>query len=183
MKREELQAWIDIIKDIESSREKEKKLFKIDERIDRYHYFLDFNEFLIYLPQELNQLRIMGERFLLSITLRATDVHQLYPIYCSLQESMKTFEYTQSRVTPQFSKLVAKVRHQAQERMIHGRQLSWKSENPVQKYAKELRKIVTEFEDGVNNVIEEIAKIDQLLEELKSVEMDQDELAERIEKI
>jgi uncharacterized protein YlxW (UPF0749 family) len=67
--------------------------------------------------------------------------------------------------------------------MIHGRQLSWKSDTQVQKYAKELRKIVTEFEDAVNNVIDEISKIDALLEELRIVEMDQEELAERIEKI
>ena len=61
--------------------------------------------------------------------------------------------------------------------------MQWKSEANVGKYAKELRQSVTEFEEAVNNVIEKICQIDLHLEELQTCELEQDTLAERIEKI
>jgi len=101
----------------------------------------------------------------------------------SLQESLRTFEYTESRVTPKFAKLVAETRLQAQQQMQIGLTIQWKSDNNVEKYAKELRKCVTEFEEAVNDVIEKIKDIDEFLEELQTSELDQDALAEKIEKI
>jgi len=65
---------------------------------------------LLNLPQELNQLKIMDKKMPLSIHLRAQDVQNLYPIAMSLQESLRTFEYTESRVAPKFAKLVAESR-------------------------------------------------------------------------
>jgi len=102
----------------------------------------------------------------LSIHLRSQDVQNLYPIAMSLQESLRTFEYTESRVAPKFAKLVAESRLQAQRGMMRGLQIQWKSDTNVEKYANELRKWVTEFEEAVNDVIEKIALIDEYLEEL-----------------
>jgi hypothetical protein len=82
---------------------------------------LDFNEFLLNLPNELNQLQIIGTKaFLLSVHLKKKDVDNLYPAAISLKESLKTFEYTESRVKPHFAKLVAEVRHSAQTAMMNG---------------------------------------------------------------
>jgi len=69
---------------------------------------------LLHLPQELNQLKIMDKKMPLSIHLKSQDVQNLYPIAMSLQESLRTFEYTESRVRPEFAKLVAEVRQEAQ---------------------------------------------------------------------
>jgi hypothetical protein len=69
---------------------------------------------LLHLPQELNQLKIMAQKMPLSIHLRAQDVQNLFPIAVSLQESLRTFEYTESRVAAQFAKLVAESRLTAQ---------------------------------------------------------------------
>ena len=119
----------------------------------------------------------------LSIHLRSQDVQNLSPIAMSLQESLRTFEYTESRVVPKFAKLVAESRLQAQQQMMKGLQIQWKSDTNVEKYAKELRKCVTEFEEAVNDVIEKIARIDEYLEELLSSELDREILDEKIEKI
>lgn len=144
---------------------------------------------LLNLPQELNQLTIMAitnvtvKKMPLSIQLKSQDVQNLFPIAMSLQESLRTFEYTESRVIPKFAKLVAESRLQAQQQMLRGLQIQWKSDTNVEKYAKELRKCVTEFEEAVNDVIEKIALIDEYLEELQTSELDQEILAEKIEKI
>jgi hypothetical protein len=108
----------------------------------------------------------MDKKMPLSIHLRSQDVQNLYPIAMSLQESLRTFEYTESLVAPKFAKLVAESRLQAQRGMMRGLQIQWKSDTNVEKYANELRKWVTEFEEAVNDVIEKIALIDEYLEEL-----------------
>ena len=84
----------------------------------------------------------------------------------SLQESLRTFEYTENRVASKFEKLVAECRKQAQEKMMRGLQIQWKSDTNVEKYANELRKFVTEFEAAVNDVIARITEIDNHLEQL-----------------
>jgi len=84
---------------------------------------------LLNLPQELNQLTIMAitnitvKKMPLSIQLKSQDVQNLFPIAMSLQESLRTFEYTESRVIPKFAKLVAESRLQAQQQMLRGLQI------------------------------------------------------------
>ena len=119
----------------------------------------------------------------LGIQLRAQDVQHLYPIAMSLQESLRTFEYTENRVAPKFEKLVAECRKQAQEKMMRGLQIQWKSDTNVEKYANELRKFVTEFEEAVNDVIARITEIDNHLEQLQTCELDQEILSAQLEKI
>lgn len=84
---------------------------------------------------------------------------------------------------PQFSKLIADNRLQAQNQMMRGLQIQWKSDTHVEKYAKELRKVVTDFDEAVNDVMEKITLIDQYLEELKTSELDQEVLRKIIENI
>jgi hypothetical protein len=67
--------------------------------------------------------------------------------------------------------------------MMRGLQIQWKSDTNVEKYANELRKWVTEFEEAVNDIIEKITQIDEYLEELQSCELDQQILAGQLEKI
>jgi dynein heavy chain 1 len=179
-----LATWQAEIQKLNASNEKAKHIFNIEQRIDRYHFDLDFNMQLLHLPQELNQLKIMdGTRLPLSIHLKAQDVQNLYPIAMSLRESLRTFEYTESRVTPKFAKLVAESRLQAQQLMARGLQIQWKSDTTVERYAKELRMRVTEFEEAVADVTEQISRVEEYLEELQSCELEQELLAERIEKI
>lgn len=179
-----LNTWQSEIQKINAANEKAKNIFSIEQRMDRYRFFLDFNTQLLHLPQELNQHKIMEDKRLpLSIHLKSQDVQNLYPIAMSLQESLRTFEYTESRVAQHFAKLVAESRQQAQALMTRGLQIQWKSDTTVERYAGELRSRVTEFEEAVNGVTEKIAQIDECLEELQTCQLDQELLAERIDKI
>ena len=67
--------------------------------------------------------------------------------------------------------------------MMRGLQIQWKSDTSVQKYSKELRKAVTEFDEAVSDVLEKIALINEYLEELQVTELEQEKLAEPIEKV
>ena len=69
---------------------------------------------------------------------------------------MRTFEYNERRVDKNFAKLVAESRLTTQQMMIKGLAYQWKTDSTVDKYSKDLRKCVTEFEDAVNDVIEKI---------------------------
>ena len=179
-----LNTWQAEIQKINAANEKAKNIFSIEQRMDRYRFFLDFHAQLLHLPQELNQHKIMEDKRLpLSIHLKSQDVQNLYPIAMSLQESLRTFEYTESRVAPHFAKLVAESRQQAQALMTRGLQIQWKSDTTVERYAGDLRSRVTEFEEAVNGVTEKIAQIDECLDELQTCELDQELLAERIDKI
>jgi hypothetical protein len=67
--------------------------------------------------------------------------------------------------------------------MARGLSIQWKSDTTVERYAKELRLRVTEFEEAVADVTEQITRVEEYLEELQSCELEQELLAERIEKI
>lgn len=67
--------------------------------------------------------------------------------------------------------------------MMKGLSIQWKSDTHVEKYAKELRKAVSDFDEAVNDVMEKIAKIEEHLEELQNCELDQEVLANTIELI
>jgi hypothetical protein len=52
----------------------------------------------------------MGEKMPLSIHLRSLEFQNLYSIAMSLQESLRTFEFTENRIQLKFAKLVANSR-------------------------------------------------------------------------
>jgi len=62
----------------------------------------------------------MGEKMPLSIHLRSLEFQNLYSIAMSLQESLRTFEFTENRIQLKFAKLVANSRKQAQYHMLRG---------------------------------------------------------------
>jgi hypothetical protein len=57
-----LTTWMAEIREIDASTEKAKNIFNIEQRIDRFHFYLDFNMQLLNLPQELNQLKMIVDK-------------------------------------------------------------------------------------------------------------------------
>jgi hypothetical protein len=76
---------------------------------------MDVNMKLLQLPHELNQLKIIGIKNI-SITLgfKATNFVHMLPLANCLQESLRTFEYTENRIANNFAPLVAEIRLQTQ---------------------------------------------------------------------
>ena len=175
---------MDEIKQTDQSLQKQKNIFKIEKRIDRYHFVMDVNMKLLQLPMELNQLKIIGiKNISITLGLKAHDFVHMLPLANCFQESLRTFEYTENRIMPNFAPLVAEIRLSTQQKMLKGLEIQWKNELAVDKYAKELREAVSEFEDVVNEVIEKTSLVDQFIEEFQTSELDQEVLAGKIDKI
>jgi dynein heavy chain 1 len=71
---------------------------------------LNFSEQLFHIFKETNNLKRLGFRQIFSITLRAQDMQYMYPIALSLQDSLRTFNYINTKVTDKFELLIAKVK-------------------------------------------------------------------------
>lgn len=67
--------------------------------------------------------------------------------------------------------------------MIRGLSIQWRADSAVNKYAKELRKAVFEFEESVQFVIEKLDLINEYLDDLKTAALEKEVLSEKIEKI
>ena len=132
----------------------------------KYELVLNFNQKLFSLFKEQANLKRLLFKPTLSITLKSQEVQNLYPIATSIQESLRTFQYTNSKITDKFVKLVAQVKNDVQQSLLEGLQLTWKQEARVDQFSKKLASKVMAFEDAVQEVIEKTTQIDDLLNEL-----------------
>ena len=76
--------WIQEIQNINVQTEKEKLIFEIEQRVDKYELVLNFNHKLFSLFKEQINLRRLGYKTTLSITLKSQEVQNLYPIATSI---------------------------------------------------------------------------------------------------
>lgn len=113
-------SWVSEILAINVTEEKEKSVFEVEMRMNRYELALNFNQKLFSLFKEQANLKRLGFRPTLSVSLKSSDVQGLYPIATSIQESLRTFQYTNSKVTGRFAKLVAQVRSDVQNQLLEG---------------------------------------------------------------
>ena len=76
--------WIQEIQNINVQTEKEKLIFEIEQRVDKYELVLNFNHKLFSPFKEQINLRRLGYKTTLSITLKSQEVQNLYPIATSI---------------------------------------------------------------------------------------------------
>ena len=86
----------------------------------KYELVLNFNQKLFSLFKEQANLKRLLFKPTLSITLKSQEVQNLYPIATSIQESLRTFQYTNSKITDKFVKLVAQVKNDVQQSLLEG---------------------------------------------------------------
>ena len=84
-------SWLTEISGINVQQEKEKPIFEIEQRVDKYEMVLNYNQKLFHLFKEQVNLKRLGFKPTLSVTLRAQEVQNMYPMAMSLQESLRTF--------------------------------------------------------------------------------------------
>ena len=149
----------------------------------KYELVLNFNQKLFSLFKEQANLKRLLFKPTLSITLKSQEVQNLYPIATSIQESLRTFQYTNSKITDKFVKLVAQVKNDVQQSLLEGLQLTWKQEARVDQFSKKLASKVMAFEDAVQEVIEKTTQIDDLLNELGQCELVKESLQLKLQSI
>jgi hypothetical protein len=71
----------------------------------------------------------------------------------SLQQSLRTFQVTIGKVTPEFDMLIAEKKAAAQEQLMLGLKTAWKVEQQTRRFAQRVLVKVIAFEEEVNNVM------------------------------
>jgi hypothetical protein len=74
---------------------------------------LNFNTNFFNILKEKPNIDRIGIKLSISVTFKLTDFKLLYPLVCSVQETLRTFNYTNSRVTDRFAKLIAEKKNDA----------------------------------------------------------------------
>lgn len=98
---------------------------------------------------------------------KADEFQKYTPIASSLQQSLRTFLVTHSKVPAEFSMLFAAKKNSAQKQLLEGLKTPWRLEQPLKRYAHKVLLKVIAFEEEVNSVMQKTDLIKQLLEEMK----------------
>ena len=77
---------------------------------------------------------------------------KLYPIAMSLQQSLRTFQVTNSKISEEFEMLINEKKNDAQQQLLHGLEQNWKNETLAKNFAARLLLKVIAFEEAVNDV-------------------------------
>lgn len=91
MQQSYFDEWLKELTDLNVPQEREKTLFIIEQRVDKFNLAINFNEKLFHLFKEQINLKRLGLKPALSVVLKADEVKDLYPVAMSLQESLRTF--------------------------------------------------------------------------------------------
>lgn len=74
---------------------------------------VNFNMNFFNILKEKPNLDRYGIKLSITVGFKISDLKLLYPMVCSIQESLRTFNYTNSRVTDRFVKLIADKKNDA----------------------------------------------------------------------
>ena len=117
--------------EVNTNVEKEKTVFDIVNRLNKYELVVNFNMDFFNILKEKPNLDRYGCKSSMTVDFKISDLKHLYPIVCSIQESLRTFNYTNSRVSDRILKLIADKKNAAQRAMLEGLSIEWKSEVKV----------------------------------------------------
>lgn len=146
--------WSQKINLINVGAEKEKTVLGIVQRLDKYELVVNFNMQLFNILKEKLNLERYGYRTSIAAIYKLSDLKLLYPIARSIEESLRTFHYTSSKVTKKFVKLVVQKKNEAQNALLEGLKIDWKTDHWITKFAEKVEIVVKNFEDAVFDAIE-----------------------------
>jgi hypothetical protein len=104
--------------------------------------------------KEKPNLERHGFRLGVASSYKLIELINLYPTARSIQESLRTFHYTNSKVTDKFVKLIALKKNEAQKNLLEGLQIDWKNQYRIGKFSEKIEVAVKSFEDAVYDAIE-----------------------------
>lgn len=97
-----------------------------------------------------------------------------------MQQSLRTFLVTLSKVTSEFDMLFAAKKNSAQKQLLEGLKTPWRLEQPLKRYANKVLFKVIAFEEEVNSVMQKTELIKQLLAEMKECPLVKEEFEKRL---
>ena len=167
----------------------QKPILVIQQRGNKLHLGLNLKEDLLRLHKEKYSLFRVIQHFKLQMNItplagyKSDEFHKYQPVAISLQQLLRTFQVTISKVDDEFDMLIAKKKHAAQVQLLNGLQKTWRIEQHVKRYAHKVLVRVIEFETEVNNVMQKTSFINSLLEEMKECELEKSQFQDRLSQI
>ena len=166
-----------------------KNVLHIQQRGNKLQLCLNLEEDILRLFKEKNSLMTVISHFDLQMQIshlvkyKADEFQKYTPIASSLQQSLRTFLVTHSKVPQEFSMLFAAKKNSAQKQLLEGLKTPWRLEQPLKRYAHKVLLKVIAFEEEVNSVMQKTDLIKQLLEEMKECPLVKTEFESRLETI
>lgn len=163
-----------------------KSVLFIQQRGNKLQLTLNLEEDILRLYKEKNSLMTVISHFDLHMNIshlvkyKADEFQKYTPIASSLQQSLRTFLVTLSKVTDEFDMLFAAKKNSAQKQLLEGLKTPWRLEQPLKRYAQKVLVKVIAFEEEVNSVMQKTDLIKQLLEEMKECALEKDQFEKRL---
>ena len=90
--------WLKRVGEVNVNVEKEKKVLDIVQRFDKFEIVVNFNMQLFSILKEKTIVERHGPRPSFTIAYKLIDLKLLYPVVRSVYESVRTFNYTSSKL-------------------------------------------------------------------------------------
>lgn len=135
---------------------------------------------LFSILKEKPNLERHGLKPSITVAYKLNDLKLLYPVARSIQESLRTFNYTNSKVADRFIKLVAQKKNDAQKFLLEGLQTDWKNEYRINKFAEKIEGVVKLFEEAVYDAIEKTQQVEELMGEMTQCALSRDTIQSKL---
>ncbi len=135
---------------------------------------------LFNILKEKPNLERHGLKSSITVAYKLNDLKLLYPVARSIQESLRTFTYTNSKVNDKFVKLIALKKNEAQKSLLEGLSIDWKNEYRINKFSEKIEVHIKNFEDAVYEAIEKTQQIEEYLNEMAACPIQKETLQQRL---
>jgi dynein heavy chain 1 len=162
-------------------------VFEIKKASGKYSVLVNFDPKAADLLKDFRLLQGIG---LLDASKHGRQLMQInwiksrYPSYRALSDTLKTYERTVERITPDIMSLTAEVRAEAQESITDGVvRKKWTKPVTAEQYAKELGAVVAKFESTVDQLLDNYRVLNEKLSELESCPATQGDFKKALEDV
>ena len=138
-------------------------MLDVIQRLDKFELVVNFNMSLFNFLKERQILEKHNLRTNYSDNFKINDLKLLYPMARSIQESLRSFNYTNSTLSDKFVKLVAHKQNEAQKSLLEGLTIDWKKDFRIKKFADKIEVSVKNYEDAVSEAIEKSQQVEERL--------------------
>ena len=143
------------------------RILDIQRRQGTYQLQLQFDERVATLFKEVRNLQWLGFTIPVSITTQASGAKAVYPYAMSLQETLRSFQQTQTKISPEIQPLLAASKQGVYQLLSEGFKLRW-DDPRVQRFTRSLADTVTSFRESVELLLDKNVAINEQLALLKT---------------
>jgi dynein heavy chain 1, cytosolic len=144
------------------------RILDIQKRQGSFQLQLQFDERVATLFKEVRNLQWLGFSIPVTILNQAIGAKQSYPFAMSLQETLRSFQQTQTKISPDIQPLLAEIKNNVYQQLsLEGFKLRW-DDAKLSRFTRSFADCVTTFRESVDVLLEKNVAIGEQLVQLKS---------------